>query len=129
MLSNKSNMDPTQAPVSKSRRLAGVVMRKAATLAVVTVVFGWFYSWALPWAYPPNRAAGFGYGMLHGALMPLSLPSLVIARDVQMYDDDNTGRLYKIGYICGVDLCGIAFIGPLFWRPRKITSASSGKSQ
>ena len=122
-------MDTTQAPVSKPRQLAKLIARKTATLVVVTFVFGWLYSWASPWAFPPDRAAGFSYGLLHGALMPLSLPSLVIGRDVRIYDDDNTGRIYKIGYICGVDLCGIAFIGPLFWRPRQVTSASSGKSQ
>ncbi len=122
-------MDTTQAPVSKSRQLAKLIARKAATLVVVAFVFGWLYNWASPWAFPPDRAAGFGYGMLHGALMPLSLPSLVAGIDVRIYDDNNTGRIYKIGYICGVDLCGIAFIGPLFWRPRQVTSASSGKSQ
>jgi hypothetical protein len=106
-----------------------MIMRKAAALVIVTFAFGWLYSWASPWAFPREQTAGFGYGMLHGALMPLSLPSLVIGRDVQIYDDNNTGRVYKIGYICGVDLCGIAFIGPLFWRPRKPTSANSGKSQ
>jgi len=122
-------MDTTQASTAKGRPLIRLIARKAVTLAVVIVVFGWLYAWVLPRAYPPDRAAGFGYGMLHGALMPLSLPSLVTGRDVQIYDDNNTGRFYKIGYICGVDLCGITFIGPLFWRPRKITSASSGKSQ
>ena len=121
-------MDPIQASVPKSRHLAGLIARKAATLAIVTFVFGWLYSWASPWAYPSQRA-GFAYGILHGALMPLSLPSLIIGRDVPIYDDNNTGRSYKIGYICGVDICGIAFIGPLFWRPRKIISTSSGKSQ
>ncbi len=85
---------------------------------MVTFVFGYFYSWASPWAFPSKRTAGFGYGFLHGALMPLSLPSLVIGREVPIYDTDNTGRLYKIGYIGGVDICGLIFIGPLFWRPR-----------
>lgn len=96
-----------------------MILRKLVTLAVVTVVFGWFYSWASPWAFPASRPAGFGYGLLHGALMPLSLPSLVTGHDVAIYDDHNTGRVYKIGYICGVDVCGLVFIGPLFWRPRK----------
>jgi hypothetical protein len=122
-------MDTTQASAAKRRLLLRLILRKVVTLAVVAVVFGWLYAWALPLAYPPDRAAGFGYGMLHGALMPLSLPSLVTGHEVRIYDDNNTGRFYKIGYICGVDLCGIAFIGPLFWRPRKVTSTSPGKSQ
>jgi hypothetical protein len=122
-------MDTIQASAAKQRSLIRLILRKAVTLAVIAVMFGWLYAWALPLAYPPDRAAGFGYGLLHGALMPLSLPSLVTGHDVRIYDDNNTGRFYKIGYICGVDLCGIAFIGPLFWRPRKVTSTSPGKSQ
>ena len=122
-------MDTTQAPASKKRDLAKLIVRKAVTLATIVVVFGWLYNRAMPWAYPPNRAVGFGYGLLHGALMPLSLPSLVTGRDLRIYDETNSGRLYKIGYICGVDVCGLIFIGPLFLRPRKPTSASSDKSQ
>lgn len=92
-------------------------------MAVVTIAFGYFYGWASPWAFPQNKTAGFGYGMLHGALMPIALPSLVIGKEVPIYDTDNSGRFYKIGYICGINLCGIAFFGPLFWRPnRKITT-------
>ncbi len=106
-----------------------MILRKAVTLAVVTVAFGWLYSWASPWAHSQTRPAGFGYGLLHGAMMPLSLPSLVIGRDVPIYDTNNSGRSYKIGYICGVNICGLVFIGPLFWRPRAAYITSSGKSQ
>jgi hypothetical protein len=103
-------------------------LRKALTLAIVTVVFGWFYGWASPWAFPKNRVADFKYGVLHGALMPLSLPTLLLGQDVPIYAPDNTGRSYKIGYICGINACGLLFFGAAFRRP-KITSASSGKSQ
>ena len=104
-------------------------MHKMVTLAVVAVVFGWLYSWVSPRAFSPNRSAGFGFGMLHGAMMPLSLPSLVGGYDVPIYDANNCGRIYKIGYICGVNICGLIFIGPLFWRPRNVTSTNSDKSQ
>jgi hypothetical protein len=67
------------------------MLRKALTLAVVTVVFGWFYGWASPWAFPKSRTAGFKYGVLHGALMPLSLPALLIGEDVPIYASDNAG--------------------------------------
>ena len=125
-------MDAIQVPAPAARRLVRLVLRKALTLAVVIIVFGWLYSWASPWAYPPRQTVGFAHGLLHGALMPLSLPSLVTGRNVPIYDDNNTGRGYKIGYICGVDVCGLIFIGPLFWRPRSpaaATSTNSGKSQ
>ena len=128
MLSNKTNPDTTQAPAGQSRQLIKLIARKAVTILIVTVVLGWFYSWASPWAFPKNQAAGFSYGLLHGAMMPLSLPSLVTGHDVQIYDDNNLGRIYKIGYICGVNICGLVFIGPLFWRPRPVTSTSSDKS-
>ncbi len=86
-------------------------------LTVVTVLFGWFYSWAAPWAYPQGRTSGFRYGVLHGALMPIALPSLVIGKDVPIYAPDNSGRTYKLGYICGINVCGLVFFGSLFWRP------------
>ncbi len=122
-------MDATQVQPAKPCHFAKFILRKVVTIALVTVVFGWLYSWASPWAFSPNRTSGFGYGLLHGAMMPLSLPSLVVGRDVQIYDDNNSGRIYKIGYICGVNICGLVFIGPLFWRPRTVTSTSSDKSQ
>jgi hypothetical protein len=107
--------------------------RKAAIFLVVTILFGWFYAFASPFAFPTNKSAGFGYGILHGALMPIALPSLAIGRDVEIYDTDNSGRLYKIGYICGINLCGLAFFGPLFWRPKReaaqIIKSSSEKSR
>ena len=122
-------MQTTQASAAKWPALVKLIVRKAVIFVVVTVLFGWFYAWATPRAYPANQAAGFGYGFLHGALMPLSLPSLVTGHDVRIYDDNNRGRIYKIGYICGVNVCGLVFIGPLFWQPRKVTSTSSGKSE
>ncbi len=103
-------------------------LRKALTLAIVTVVFGWFYGWASPWAFPKSRSADFKWGVLHGALMPLSLPTLLMGKDVLIYAPENTGRGYKIGYICGINACGLLFFGAAFRSPR-ITSANSEKSQ
>jgi hypothetical protein len=119
-------------PAAKKSSLIKFLLRKAATLIVVTVIFGWLYGWVSPWAFASKQPAGFAFGMLHGAMMPLSLPSLVIGKDLTIYSPNNAGRIYKIGYICGVNVCGLLFIGPLFWRPREskpVTSASSEKSQ
>ena len=66
------------------------------TMAIVTLVFGWFYGWASPWAFPKNRPADFKYGVLHGALMPLSLPTLLLGKDVPIFASDTSGRGYKI---------------------------------
>ncbi|MGA2802254.1 MAG: hypothetical protein ABSE97_07810 [Verrucomicrobiota bacterium] len=112
-------MESPPTPEPSRRNFVMLLLRKAVTLAVVTVLFGWFYVWASPWAFPQNRTAGFGHGVLHGALMPIALPSLVIGRNVPIYAPDNSGRTYKIGYICGINLCGLAFFGPLFWRPKR----------
>lgn len=107
-------MENTQARRELFRRL----LRKALTLAVLTLLVGYFYGWASPWAFPKNRPVGFGWGILHGALMPLSLPSLVIGKDVEIFAAANSGRPYKIGYICGVNVCGLIFFGSAFWRPK-----------
>ena len=125
-------MEAIQASVAKKSGFIRFLIRKIVTVAIVTVVFGWLYGWASPWAFSARAPSGFSYGLLHGAMMPLSLPSLVIGKDVTIYNDNNVGRIYKIGYICGVNICGLIFIGPLFWRPRTaepVTLANAEKSQ
>src|SRR5262245_40271345 len=42
--------------------------------------------------------AGFARGMLHGALMPMAVPNLLLGQDVLIYAPRNNGRLYKLGY-------------------------------
>ncbi len=125
-------MDDTPAPAAKPFSPVKLLLRKAVTLALVTLAFGWLYSWASPWAFSPNRTVGFGHGLLHGAMMPLSLPSLLLGRDVPIYACNNSGRIYKIGYICGINLCGLAFFGPLFGgrrAPPPVTETSRDKSR
>jgi hypothetical protein len=60
--------------------------------------------------------AGFGRGVIHGALMPGALPSLLVGRDVVIYAENNTGVPYKLGYTVGVNGCGAIFFGFFFWR-------------
>jgi hypothetical protein len=60
--------------------------------------------------------AGFGRGIVHGALMPCALPNLLVGNDVTIYAPDNTGRTYKLGYTVGVNGCGALFFGLFFWR-------------
>lgn len=103
--------------------------RKAATFMVVAALFGWFYGWASPWAYPRETRAGFAYGMLHGALMPMALPSLVMGQDVEIYAAHNSGRTYKLGYIVGINLCGLVFFGSAFWRPSRSRTEESAPIQ
>ena len=63
-----------------------------------------------------TEPAGFARGLLHGALMPLSWPNLLLGHDVTIYAVRNTGRLYKLGYTAGVNGCGVVFFGAFFWR-------------
>lgn len=109
-------------------------LRRALKCVVVGLLFGWIYGLLAPSAYPRDTRAGFGYGMLHGALMPMALPTLAMGKDVNIYASDNSGRLYKLGYIVGINLCGLAFFGSVFWRPPQragsdFTKSSSDKSQ
>jgi hypothetical protein len=62
-----------------------------------------------------DQPAGFGLGMVHGALMPLALPRLATGGDVAIYARNNTGRSYHLGYTLGVNLCGAIFFGFSFW--------------
>jgi hypothetical protein len=57
-------------------------------------------------------------GIVHGALMPVALPSLLLGNDVPIYATTSTGRIYKLGYIAGINLCGLLFFGTAFRRPR-----------
>jgi hypothetical protein len=63
-----------------------------------------------------SQPAGFGRGMLQGALMPMALPNLLVGRDVTIYSQNNSGVKYKLGYTAGVNACGAAFFGFLYWR-------------
>ena len=115
-------MPATQVPAPLPRRPLKTWLRKAATFLIVAALFGWFYAWASPLAYPRETRPGFALGMLHGALMPMALPSLVMGKNVEIFAADNSGRPYKLGYIVGINLCGLVFFGSVFWRPAKKTS-------
>ena len=109
------NPAPPPAHTSWVKRLA----LKVATLVLLGLLLGFGYDWAAPRFYGPERLAGFRLGVLHGALMPVALPSLLLGRDVPIYAVTNTGRTYKLGYIAGINLCGLLFFGSAFRRPRK----------
>ena len=112
-------MLPTSDPVPIPAARRKFWPTKITVFLIVSALFGWAYGWSSSRAFPQDKTFGFGYGMLHGALMPLALPTLLMGRDVEIYATDNSGRFYKIGYICGINVCGLAFFGPLFWRPKR----------
>ncbi|MCC7373122.1 MAG: hypothetical protein IT581_00590 [Verrucomicrobiales bacterium] len=103
---------PTDTP--RRRAWIRTVVARVARLALTLVALSLFYEWASPWAYPKDRSVGLGHGALHGAMMPMALPALLLGRDVPIYSDNNAGRWYKIGYIAGINLCGMLVFGSAF---------------
>jgi hypothetical protein len=101
-------------PMRWARHLMG-----AGRLLLVGLILGWLYDVAGPRLYPAGTDYGFGYGMVHGAFMPMALPALLVGRDVKIFSPGEEGRGYKLGYIAGINLCGLVFFGSAFWRPRR----------
>lgn len=95
-------------------------MLQLVRLVAVGLLLGWFYAWAAPKFYPQDRVVGFRYGLLHGALMPMALPSLLMGKEVPIYAQKNTGRTYELGYIVGINVCGFVFFGLAFAQPRRL---------
>jgi hypothetical protein len=105
----------SSAASSKYRQLAV----KIVALVVLGLLLGFAQGWAAARFYRPDREAGFHVGMLQGALMPAALPALLMGQDVPIYAPANVGRLYKIGYILGINICGTVFFGVGMWQSRK----------
>ncbi len=100
----------------------------AARLFVIGLLLGWIYAWAGPRLYPVEKRFGFLWGMAHGACMPMALPALVMGHDVSIYGAHNSGRSYKLGYIAGINLCGLVFFGGAFWGPKRTSSCPFNQS-
>ena len=90
--------------------------RRFFGILVAGAVIGLFLHFVNYRAHDLSGPAGFQAGMLHGALMPLALPNLLVGDDVNIYATENAGRLYKLGYTAGVNGCGLLFFGLFFWR-------------
>jgi hypothetical protein len=99
---------------------------KGTTLVLLGLALGFGYDWAAPRLYGPERVAGFRLGMVHGALMPVALPSLLLGKDVPIYAEKNRGQSYKLGYIAGINVCGFVFFGLAFWRPARPPAKTGG---
>jgi hypothetical protein len=92
-----------------------VLIRFASILAVAFAV-GWMLHRGSDYLESRGRQAGFGQGLLQGALMPMTLPNLLVGNEVAIYSSNNTGWSYKLGYTSGVNACGALFFGYQFWR-------------
>ncbi len=91
---------------------------KAASLVAATVIISWGFAWAQSRSYQADTTAGFWLGMAHGAVMPAALPCLLAGKDVPIFAANNTGRSYKVGYLFGINCCGLVFFG-LGFRPNR----------
>jgi TRAP-type C4-dicarboxylate transport system permease small subunit len=123
MAATVANQTPPCPRSSWIKRLA----LKIATLVLLGLLLGFGYDWAAPRLYGPERVAGFPLGIVHGALMPVALPSLLLGKDVPIYAERNLGRSYKLGYIAGINACGFIFFGLAFWQPAR-PSAKAAES-
>lgn len=108
-------MTDTQVKVSASRRVRNLLVRVVAVL-IVAAAIGAILNRISASLERSARPAGFSRGVLQGALMPMSMPNLLVGRDVTIYSANNTGLSYKLGYTSGVNGCGAIFFGFVFWR-------------
>lgn len=119
---------PRQTPPAFKLILNAV--RSILQFIIVGLIVGWILNHtAKPGA--TKEPAGFFMGMLHGALTPCALPNLAAGFDVQIYALNNVGRMYKLGYAAGINVCGLLFFAFLYsqvsiWRKKP---AQKSKSQ
>lgn len=99
------------------------VLKRVAIFVAFGLAIGWMLHRAETYFARRPEPAGFGCGLVQGALMPIALPGLMLGRDVMIYAPNNTGRSYKLGYTMGVNGCGLIFFGFFFWRVRKLRRA------
>src|SRR5436190_21758341 len=97
------------------RRVGNVLCRVTFIVAVAFTIGLLLNKISAQFEHDP-RPAGLFRGMLQGALMPMSLPNLLLGKDVIIYSQHNTGMSYKLGYTLGTNTCGAIFFGLFFWR-------------
>jgi hypothetical protein len=106
---------PAAAPAFSKVKFGAL---KALVLALLALLLGVGQGWMASRYYGPGHVAGFPLGMVQGAVMPAALPALLLGKNVPIYASSNNGRPYKIGYIVGINLCGMLFFGFGAWQPR-----------
>lgn len=96
--------------------------RSILQFIIVGLIVGWILNHTAK-VGATQEPAGFFMGMLHGALTPCALPNLAAGFDVQIYALNNVGRMYKLGYAAGINVCGLLFFAFLYsqvsiWRKK-----------
>ena len=118
----------TQAKVASRSQALWKVASRVLVVLVMAFLFGLvMHKVSLVLQQRPQRA-GFVRGVIQGALMPCTLPNLLVGNDLTIYAQNNTGLTYKLGYTCGVNACGALFFGAVFWRINRWRTARNGSS-
>jgi hypothetical protein len=106
---------PAAAPTHFSKTKLNII--KIIVLTALALALGFVQGWGASRLYKSDHVAGFHMGLLHGILMPAALPGLLMGQDLPIYAPNNSGRLYNIGYIVGINTCGTLFFGIAFFQP------------
>lgn len=114
-----STVPPVAETPMRGRRWFKIAQR-LATILVVTYCWGWFVNRSVTSANARPEPPGFAIGVLHGAIMPGAILSLFTGKDVVIYAEHNSGRMYKLGYTFGVNACGAFFFGLFYWRLNRL---------
>jgi len=105
------------------------ILRRLLTTLLAAAFIGWLIHQAAAAMDRSQSPAGFGRGLIQGALMPAALPDLLAGQDVAIYAQNNTGVGYKLGYTMGVNACGAIFFGIFFWRLNRLRKRLNGNSK
>jgi hypothetical protein len=109
-------MSDAQAKVATPGSPFWRIARRVLAILLLAAFVAWMLNRVSTSLERDPQPAGFRRGLLQGALMPMALPNLLLGRDVAIYALNNKGVSYKLGYTAGVNLCGGAFFGLVFWR-------------
>jgi hypothetical protein len=119
----EASVNPANKRQGITRRLLRVA-RSVAAIVMFAFVIGWILNRIAGSLERSSRPAGFVRGLVQGALMPMSLPNLLVGKDITIYAVNNTGVHYKLGYTAGTNTAGLIFFGAFFWRVRRWRSES-----
>ena len=113
-------MSQTQAKAPARPQLWWRIAARLVLIVCVGMIMIWVVQKSSARLDASTEPAGFARGLLHGALMPMALPNLIVGHSPTIYAPNNTGRFYKLGYTAGVNGCGLVFFGAFFWRVNRI---------
>ena len=114
-----SPMPASTINISAPARPRWNLVVRLASILLLAFVIGWILNGVARQLNRSHRPAGFARGLVQGALMPASMPNLLISHDVAIYAENNNGVFYKLGYTMGVNGCGAIFFGVFYWRLKR----------